>query len=203
MTVTTRQACDWIASAPDRPSLTVLGYKSCPLAVRAPRPAPPTSIATVRRSRGPRPSTSPPRTSPPGFRSSTTPGTRPTRAFPMTSSCCGSPGLVSGHRRQRRAFSCSIETRVDRPARRDGRHLHQRQRLPSRTSTGSGPQTARCTKKASASRLLVRYPRLDPDSGRRVDEMTLNVDLAPTLLELIGQPGATEMQGLSVLGPLR
>ena len=27
--VTTRQACDWIASAPDRPSLTILGYKSC------------------------------------------------------------------------------------------------------------------------------------------------------------------------------
>jgi len=33
--------------------------------------------------------------------------------------------------------------------------------------------------------------------------MTLNVDLAPTLLELIGQPGADDMQGLSVLGALR
>ena len=50
--------------------------------------------------------------------------------------------------------------------------------------------------------LLVRYPRLIRQ-GRRVDEMTLNVDLAPTLLELIGQPGADDMQGLSVLGALR
>jgi N-acetylglucosamine-6-sulfatase len=50
--------------------------------------------------------------------------------------------------------------------------------------------------------LLVRYPRLVA-RGRPVNEMTLNVDLAPTLLELIGQAGGERMQGLSVLKALR
>lgn len=48
--------------------------------------------------------------------------------------------------------------------------------------------------------LLVRYP---PLVGRAViDDMALNIDLAPTLLNLIGVPGATEMQGLSLFPAL-
>ena len=56
--VTTRQACDWIASAPDRPSLTILGYKSCHSPFDpAPRAA---NLLVASESRSPRPSTSPP-----------------------------------------------------------------------------------------------------------------------------------------------
>ncbi|MDP3069857.1 MAG: sulfatase [Opitutaceae bacterium] len=44
--------------------------------------------------------------------------------------------------------------------------------------------------------LLVRYPRLVP-KGITMDEMVLNIDLAPTLLELGGVPVPHEMQGLS------
>jgi arylsulfatase A-like enzyme len=44
--------------------------------------------------------------------------------------------------------------------------------------------------------LLVRYPRLFP-KGKTVDELVLNLDLAPTLLELGGVPVPREMQGKS------
>jgi arylsulfatase A-like enzyme len=44
--------------------------------------------------------------------------------------------------------------------------------------------------------LLVRYPRLFP-KGKTLDEMVLNIDLAPTLLELGGVAVPREMQGLS------
>ena len=44
--------------------------------------------------------------------------------------------------------------------------------------------------------LLVRYPRLVP-KGKSMDEMVLNLDLAPTLLELGGVPIPRTMQGLS------
>jgi arylsulfatase A-like enzyme len=44
--------------------------------------------------------------------------------------------------------------------------------------------------------LLVRYPRLFP-KGTTVDEMVLNIDLAPTLLELGGVAVPREMQGMS------
>jgi arylsulfatase A-like enzyme len=45
--------------------------------------------------------------------------------------------------------------------------------------------------------LLMRHPSL----VRRgvVDDVTLNIDLAPTLLRMIGAPGADETQGISLL----
>jgi arylsulfatase A-like enzyme len=44
--------------------------------------------------------------------------------------------------------------------------------------------------------MLVRYPRLFP-KGTVVDEMVLNIDLAPTFLDLAGVPVPREMQGAS------
>jgi arylsulfatase A-like enzyme len=44
--------------------------------------------------------------------------------------------------------------------------------------------------------MLVRYPRLF-GKGKVVDEMVLNIDLAPTLLDLAGVPVHSEMQGVS------
>ena len=47
--------------------------------------------------------------------------------------------------------------------------------------------------------LIVRWPALDGSSrGRVVDEMVLNVDLAPTLLELAGVAAPAELQGRSL-----
>jgi len=44
--------------------------------------------------------------------------------------------------------------------------------------------------------LLARYPRLFP-KGKVIDEMVLNIDLAPTFLDLAGVPVPGEMQGVS------
>ena len=44
--------------------------------------------------------------------------------------------------------------------------------------------------------LLVRYPKLTPAGARR-DEMVLNVDLAPTVLDLAGVPVPKDMEGRS------
>ena len=44
--------------------------------------------------------------------------------------------------------------------------------------------------------MLVRYPRLF-GKGKVVDEMVLNIDLAPTFLDLAGVPVPKEMQGAS------
>ncbi|HEX5790014.1 MAG TPA: sulfatase/phosphatase domain-containing protein, partial [Luteolibacter sp.] len=44
--------------------------------------------------------------------------------------------------------------------------------------------------------LLVRYPRLFP-AGTTNDRMVLNIDLAPTLLDLAGLPRQSSMQGVS------
>jgi arylsulfatase A-like enzyme len=44
--------------------------------------------------------------------------------------------------------------------------------------------------------MLVRYPRMFPE-GRLVDEMVLNIDLAPTLLDLAGVTIPESMQGAS------
>jgi N-acetylglucosamine-6-sulfatase len=50
--------------------------------------------------------------------------------------------------------------------------------------------------------LIVRYPKLIA-AGTRVDEMALNIDLAPTLLELGGAKPTSGMQGRSLLPLLR
>jgi len=50
--------------------------------------------------------------------------------------------------------------------------------------------------------LLMRYPPLAVPAAT-CDEMVLNIDLAPTLLELTGVPGSGEMQGQSWLGVLK
>jgi N-acetylglucosamine-6-sulfatase len=47
--------------------------------------------------------------------------------------------------------------------------------------------------------LLVRHPRLLPEPGRRVRQMALNIDVAPTLLELAGAPVPAHVQGTSLL----
>jgi arylsulfatase A-like enzyme len=44
--------------------------------------------------------------------------------------------------------------------------------------------------------LIVRYPRLFP-KGKALDEMVLNIDLAPTFLDLAGLPIPSQMQGRS------
>jgi N-acetylglucosamine-6-sulfatase len=47
---------------------------------------------------------------------------------------------------------------------------------------------------------LMRYPRLITDGGQKIDEMVLNVDLAPTLLEAAGMDIPRHVQGMSYLG---
>ena len=120
--VTTRQACDWIASAPDRPSLTILGYKSC----HSPfDPAP--------------------------------------RAANLYSDVrIAKPATFDKPAPDRSA-------RIDRPARRYGRHLHHRQRLPSPRARLGSTTTSAMYEEIIRVPLLVRYPRLIPQ-GRRVDE---------------------------------
>ena len=50
---------------------------------------------------------------------------------------------------------------------------------------------------------FVRYPGLIPDPGRRARQMALNIDLAPTLLDLIGRKIPPGMQGRSLVPILR
>jgi N-acetylglucosamine-6-sulfatase len=50
---------------------------------------------------------------------------------------------------------------------------------------------------------LLRYPRLVRAPGRRAGQMALNIDVAPTLLELANVPVPAFMQGLSLLPCLR
>ena len=50
--------------------------------------------------------------------------------------------------------------------------------------------------------LLMRLPSL-VQAGRSIDELTLNIDLAPTLLELCGAPRAQGMHGRSLVPLLR
>ena len=45
---------------------------------------------------------------------------------------------------------------------------------------------------------LVRYPGLIQDPGRRASQMALNIDLAPTILDLAGLPTPDHMQGQSL-----
>jgi len=50
---------------------------------------------------------------------------------------------------------------------------------------------------------FVRYPGLISDPGRRAQQMALNIDLAPTLLDLIGRKIPPGMQGRSLVPILR
>ncbi len=50
---------------------------------------------------------------------------------------------------------------------------------------------------------FVRYPGLVRNAGRRVGEMVLNIDLAPTLLDVAGIPVPPYMQGRSAVPLLR
>ena len=50
---------------------------------------------------------------------------------------------------------------------------------------------------------FVRYPGLIPDPGRRAHQMALNIDLAPTLLDLLGRKIPPGMQGRSLVPILR
>ncbi|RJP21298.1 MAG: DUF4976 domain-containing protein [Candidatus Abyssobacteria bacterium SURF_5] len=45
---------------------------------------------------------------------------------------------------------------------------------------------------------IVRYPALIHDPGRRASQMALNIDLAPTLLDLAGVPVPAQMEGASL-----
>ena len=45
---------------------------------------------------------------------------------------------------------------------------------------------------------IVRYPGMVNDPGRRASQMILNIDLAPTLLDIVGVGIPTNMQGLSI-----
>jgi len=46
---------------------------------------------------------------------------------------------------------------------------------------------------------LLRFPRAIPDGGKKVEEMVLNIDLAPTLLAAAGVSAPRRMQGKSYL----
>jgi N-acetylglucosamine-6-sulfatase len=50
--------------------------------------------------------------------------------------------------------------------------------------------------------LYIRWPKLI-EPGRTIEEMVLGIDLAPTLLEIGGAPGAKDMHGRSLVRLLR
>jgi N-acetylglucosamine-6-sulfatase len=50
---------------------------------------------------------------------------------------------------------------------------------------------------------IVRYPGTIPDAGRRADQMVLNIDVAPTFLDVAGVPVPEDMEGASFLPILR
>ncbi len=50
---------------------------------------------------------------------------------------------------------------------------------------------------------MVRYPGLIRNAGRRARQMALNIDLAPTLLDMLGIPVPGAMQGRSLVPALR
>jgi arylsulfatase A-like enzyme len=49
---------------------------------------------------------------------------------------------------------------------------------------------------------FIRYPKLIKETGRR-EQMILNIDLAPTLLDIIGEPIPSNMQGQSIVSYLK
>ncbi len=68
----------------------------------------------------------------------------------------------------------------------------------STASTGSTRSAGSRTKRASASRSIIRYPRM-ATAGSTPGQMALSLDVAPTLLEMAGlRPGA-DIQGRSLV----
>ena len=194
--VTTSKACDWIASAPDRPSLTILGYKSC----HSPFDPAPRTANLYSDVRIAKPATfdKPAPDQPAWIQKFDDTGHTPYSRIPYDELVLRFARLVSG-------IDDNVGVLLDRLesigqlddtvvifTSDNGFLLHEHGLYDKRAMYEESIRVP----------LLVRYPRLIRQ-GRRVDEMTLNVDLAPTLLELIGQPGADDMQGLSVLGALR
>jgi N-acetylglucosamine-6-sulfatase len=51
--------------------------------------------------------------------------------------------------------------------------------------------------------MIVRYPAVIYDPGRRADQMVLNIDLAPTFLDAAGIPVPEAMEGRSLMPILR
>jgi len=50
---------------------------------------------------------------------------------------------------------------------------------------------------------IVRYPGAVKDPGRKADQMMLNIDLAPSLLDMVGLPVPGKMDGESILPVLQ
>jgi len=50
---------------------------------------------------------------------------------------------------------------------------------------------------------MVRYPAMIKDPGRRAEQMILNIDLAPTLLALIGEAVPAHMDGQSIVPAIK
>ncbi len=50
---------------------------------------------------------------------------------------------------------------------------------------------------------IIRYPGMIQDPGRRADQMILNIDLAPTLLDLVGAAVPENMDGKSIAPVLK
>ncbi len=50
---------------------------------------------------------------------------------------------------------------------------------------------------------IARFPGVIPDAGRRAEQMVLNIDVAPTFLDVAGVPVPEDMEGASLLPILR
>ena len=194
--VTTAQACDWIEAAPDRPSLTILGYKSCHSPFEpAPRAANLYSGVTV-----PRPATfdKPAPDQPAWIQKFDDTGHTPYSRIPFDELALRFARLVSGIDDNIGVLLKRLESigQLDNTVviftSDNGFLLHEHGLYDKRAMYEESIRVP----------LLIRYPRV-VTSARTIDDMTLNVDLAPTLLELIRQPSADRMQGISVLGALR
>ena len=194
--VTTSQACDWITASPDRPSLTVLGYKSC----HSPFEPAPRNANLYDGVKIPKPVTFDRAASnqPAWIQKFDDTGHTPYSRILYDELVLRFARLVSGIDDnigvllQRLESSGQLDDTVIIFTSDNGFLLHEHGLYDKRAMYEESIRVP----------LLVRYPRL-VERGRLINEMTLNVDLAPTLVDLIGQTGAERMQGLSVLNALR
>ena len=63
---------------------------------------------------------------------------------------------------------------------------------------GLNPQRRLAYEETARIPMIIRYPALI-EAGSREERMVLNIDLAPTVLDLAGQPGAETLQGRSLV----